>query len=406
MGPEGGVSADRVETVDQLERYGKGSWWALGIIAFVAVLFYLLHRFGGFVIPSVVGIVLAITLSPVVNWMERRRVPRLLGAVLVSLVVVLLLVALAWATVVIVVDQSPQIWQTLTEGGARIDRWLGGTGEAGDTVARVEKAVGGLKSGLTNVLPIAVEGARELYELVVAVFLAGGFSFFFLWQGPLARRWVSRHLTLPEDVGLRITGSLVHTTRRYVGGLSGVGAMEAVVVGATAAAVGESAWPLIALVVFFGNYIPYVGGVVAGVFAVLLTLGDLGLGPAVVVLIAILIAFFGGSHIGAFFIGGALRLPVTAVFVLTMAGAAVAGLFGAAAAAPLARLVIDSRDIVQEHRAQVSEARRRSRCLRSGRRAGGSRARHSLRDRRLLLEVVACRRWRASAATRGAGRAG
>lgn len=357
MGPEDGVSADRIAAVSRLERFGKGSWWALGVVALVAVVLYLLHRFGGFIIPSVIGIVLATTLSPVVGWLERRRVPRLLGALLVSLVVVLLLLALAWAAVVIVVDQSPQIWQTLTAGGARIDRWLGGTGEAGDTVTRIEKAIGGVKGGISNVLPIALEGVRELYELVVAVFLAGGFSFFFLWEGPLVRRWISRHLTLPEDVGMRITGSLVHTTRRYVGGLSGIGALEAVAVGATAAVVGESAWPLIALVIFIGNYIPYIGGIVAGVFAVLLTLGDLGVGPAVAVLIAIVIAFFAGSHIGAFFIGGALRLPVTAVFVLTMAGAAVAGLFGAAASAPLARLILDARDIVQEHRAGESEAR-------------------------------------------------
>jgi len=144
----------------------------------------------------------------------------------------------------------------------------------------------------------------------------------------------------------------VRTTRRYVAGLSGIGATEAVVVGVTAAVVGESAWPLIALVIFIGNYIPYIGGIVAGAFAVLLTLGDLGVGPAVVVLIAIVISFFAGSHIGAFFIGGALRLPVTAGFVLTMAGAAVAGLFGAAATAPLARLIIDARDIIRESRAE------------------------------------------------------
>ena len=235
--------------------------------------------------------------------------------------------------------------------GARIDRWLGGSGTAGDTLARVEKVVGGLRQGAAHVLPLALEGVRDLYELVVAVFLAAGFSFFFLWEGPLVRRWISRHLTLPEEVGMRITGSLVRTTRRYVAGLSGVGAMEAVIVAGTAAVVGESAWPLIALTIFIGNYIPYIGGIVAGVFAVLLTLGDLGVGPALAVLIAIVIGFFAGSHIGAFFIGGALRLPVTAVFVLTMAGAAVAGLFGAAATAPLARLVIDARDIVREHRA-------------------------------------------------------
>jgi putative heme transporter len=187
------------------------------------------------------------------------------------------------------------------------------------------------------------------------VFLAGGFSFFFLWEGPLVRRWISAHLTLPKEVGMRITGSLVTTTRRYVAGLSAIGAMEAILVGATAAVVGEGAWPLIALAIFIGNYIPYIGGLVAGVLAVLLTLGDLGLGPAIAVLVAILIGFFAGSHIGAFFIGGALRLPVTAVFVLTMGGAAVAGIFGAAATAPLARLIIDARDIVREHRAEEAE---------------------------------------------------
>ena len=104
------------------------------------------------------------------------------------------------------------------------------------------------------------------------------------------------------------------------------------------------------MTIFIGNYIPYFGGLVAGVFAVLLTLGDQGVGPAIAVLVAIVVAFFAGSHLGAFFIGGALRLPVTAVFVLTMAGAALAGILGAAAAAPLARLIIGARDIIREHR--------------------------------------------------------
>jgi predicted PurR-regulated permease PerM len=345
-----------VNTYQRLERTGKGAWLALGIILLLGVALYLLQRFGGFIIPSLIGIVLATTLSPVVGWMERHRIPRLLGAVIVSVVIVLLLVLLAWALVVIVVDQSAQIWHTLTEAATRIDRWTGGSGTTTDTLDKLHKLVSGLRSGAAaGVLPVALKGVHQLYELVVAVFLAGGFSFFFLWEGPLVRRWISSHLTLPEDVGMRITASLVRTTRRYVAGLSAIGAMEAILVGATAAVVGEGAWPLIALAIFIGNYIPYIGGLVAGVLAVLLTLGDLGIGPAIAVLIAILVGFFAGSHIGAFFIGGALRLPVTAVFVLTMGGAAVAGVFGAAATAPLARLVIDARDIVREHRAQEAE---------------------------------------------------
>ena len=356
MGPDtGGLEVEKPVPYARLERAGKGSWWALGIVLLIGLAFYLLQRFGSFILPSLVGIVLATTLSPVVGWLERHHVPRIAGAIIVSLLVVLVLVAIAWAAVVIVVDQSAQIWHSLTEASTRIDRLLGGAGTTVDTLAKLQKVITGLQQGAAGgVLPIALRGVRQLYDLVVAVFLAGGFSFFFLWEGPLVRRWLSAHLTLPTDVGLRITESLVHTTRRYVAGLSAIGAMEAVIVGATAAIAGEGAWPLIAVTIFVGNYIPYIGGLVAGVFAVLLTLGDLGLGPAVAVLIAIIVAFFAGSHIGAFFIGGALRLPVTAVFVLTMAGAAVAGLFGAAAAAPLARLIIDARGIVREHR--VAEA--------------------------------------------------
>ena len=275
-----GVPADRVAPYERLERFGKASWWALGAVLLIGLAFYLLQRFGSFILPSLVGIVLATTLSPVVGWLERHRVPRLLGAIIVSLLIVLVLVAIAWAAVVIVVDQSSQIWHTLTEASSRIDRWLGGSGTTVDTLAKLQKVIAGLRSGAAGgVLPLALRGVRQLYDLVVAVFLAGGFSFFFLWEGPLVRRWISGHLSLPRDVGLRITGSLVQTTRRYVAGLSAIGAMEAVIVGATAGIAGEAAWPLIAVTIFVGNYIPYIGGLVAGVFAVLLTLGDLGVGP-------------------------------------------------------------------------------------------------------------------------------
>ena len=189
----------------------------------------------------------------------------------------------------------------------------------------------------------------------MALFLGGGFTFLFLWEGPMIRRWVSRQLFVPEEVGLRITASLVRTTRRYVAGVSCIGALEAVIVGATAGVAGVGSWPVIAFAIFLGNYIPYIGGLVTGVFAVLLALGAAGFGPAVAVLIAVLVStVFVGPHIGVFFIGGAIRLPVTAVFVLTMIGATVVGFFGAAAAAPMARLIIDARDIVRESRAAAA----------------------------------------------------
>ena len=336
---------------ERLERAGKGSWSALGIALLVILGFVLLARFSAFLIPSLIGIVLATTLSPVVARLVTWRVPRIVGAILVSLLIVVGLLVLAWGIVAIVVDQSPQIWNTLKAGAGDVDRWMGRAGAAQDTLQRLRAAGSSIRQGAASgMLPLALKGVKELYDLVVAVFLAAGFSFFFLWEGPEIRRWVSRHVMQPEDVGFEITGSLVRTTRRYVAGLSAIGASQAVIVGATAAIAGVGSWPVIAFAIFIGNYIPYIGGLIAGVFAVLLTLGSQGPGPALAVLIAIVIAYFAGSHLGAFAIGGALRLPVTAVFVLTMVGAATAGVFGAAAAAPLARLIIDVRDITRKHR--------------------------------------------------------
>ncbi len=352
QGTQGGdaVTGSTTDVSGRLERLGRGSWWALGIALLVILVFMGLARFGTFIVPSLIGIVLATTLSPVVAQLSRWHVPRLLGAALISLFVVAVLVLLAWGTVALVLDRGPQLWDMLKSGAVQIDHWTGRYGGARGSVGKLQAQINALQHGLgPGVLPLALRGVRELYSLIVAVFLAAGFSFFFLWEGPEVRRWVARHLMQPEDVGLAITASLVHTTRRYVAGLSGIGACEAVIVGITAAVAGVATWPVIAFVIFLGNYIPYVGGLVAGVFAVLLTLGSQGPGAALAVLIAIVISYFAGSHLGVFFIGGAIRLPVTAVFVLTMAGAAVAGIFGAAAAAPLARLVIDARAIIRAH---------------------------------------------------------
>ena len=333
-----------------LERAGRGSWWALGIALLVILAFMGLARFGTFIIPSLIGIVLATTLSPVVGWLQRHHIPRLLAAAVISVFIVAGLVLLAWGIVSLVVNRSPHIWGMLKGGAGEIDRWLGRYGAARGAINGLRTQISTVQRGAASgVLPLALRGMRALYSAVVAIFLAAGFSFFFLWEGPDVRRWVSRHLTLPEDVGDEITSSLVRTTRRYVAGLSCIGASQAVIVGATAAIAGVSAWPVIAFVIFLGNYIPYIGGLIAGVFAVVLALGDKGPTAALALLIAIVIAYFAGSHLGVFFIGGAIDLPVTAVFVLTMTGAAVAGIFGAAATAPLARLVIDARAIIRKH---------------------------------------------------------
>lgn len=354
--PQDGASAARERS--RLERLGAASWALIGIILLVILAFLLFSRYSGLLVPAAIGIVLAATLSPLVALLARWHVPRIVGTLLVTLVIIGLLALLAWQFVVIVVDDSGNIFHLLRSGTADVDRWIGNGANAQAAMARIQGWVGTLEHSVASgIMPIAYESVRAVYSLAVAVVLAGGFMFFFLWQGPLVREWISAHVFLPVQVGRRVTASLVHTTRMYVLGVSCIGAMEAVIVGGTALATGVNSWAVIAFAIFLGNYIPYVGGLVAGVFAVLLALGAAGPGPALAVLIAVVVSFvFAGPHIGVFFIGGALKMPVAAVFTATMAGAAVLGFFGAAAAAPLARLVIDARRIIGEDAAAGAAA--------------------------------------------------
>jgi len=358
-GAEGAAPADAPAApgpYERLARSGRACWWVLGIVILVILAVLGLAKYGGLIVPSVVGMVLAATLSPVVSKLAAWHIPRIVGTLVVTLLIVVLLVFLDWQFVAIVANEGSSIWDTLRAGATDVDRWLGGSGAAHAALVRFQSASEAIQHGaVSGAVPLALRGVHAVYTAVVALFLAAGFTFLFLWEGPVVRRWVSGQLFVPEHVGLKITASLVLTTRRYVAGVSCIGALQAVIVGATALVTGVGSWPVIAFAIFLGNYVPYIGGLVTGVFAVLLTLGAAGPRPAFFVLIAVLVStVFVGPHIGVFFIGGAIRLPVTAVFVLTMTGATVVGFFGAAVAAPMARLIIDARAIVREYHQSVA----------------------------------------------------
>ncbi|USX29674.1 AI-2E family transporter [Oxalobacteraceae bacterium OTU3CINTB1] len=60
---------------------------ALGIIATVAFI-YALQWSRGFLVPLLLGILISYTLSPLMGWLERRRIPRIVGATLITVAMV------------------------------------------------------------------------------------------------------------------------------------------------------------------------------------------------------------------------------------------------------------------------------------------------------------------------------
>jgi predicted PurR-regulated permease PerM len=161
-------------------------------------------------------------------------------------------------------------------------------------------------------------------------------TFFLLKDGPEMRRWIDRHLGLDEPVAQVITGSVITSLRGYFRGVTLVAAFNGVVVGLAALFLGVPLAGTIAVVSFVTAYVPYIGAVVAGAFAVLLALGSQGTGVAVAMLLVVLLANGLLQNImQPFAMGSALHLNPLVVLVVTIAAGCLFGMLGLVLAAPL-----------------------------------------------------------------------
>jgi predicted PurR-regulated permease PerM len=82
-----------LESTLSLEQMRRYAWWALGVLVVFGLLFWLL---GPIMTPFVLGGVIAYVGHPLVTRLERKRVPRALGAVVVILLGVTAIVALVF----------------------------------------------------------------------------------------------------------------------------------------------------------------------------------------------------------------------------------------------------------------------------------------------------------------------
>jgi predicted PurR-regulated permease PerM len=118
---------------------------ALGIIATIAFV-YALQWAQDFLVPLLLGIFLAYTLSPVVNWLERRRVPRAIGATLVT---VAMLCALGGVMYRVqgeffnIIDELPKLTQKVT-------KLLRAGSDKPSTLAQVQAAAAQIEQATAN----------------------------------------------------------------------------------------------------------------------------------------------------------------------------------------------------------------------------------------------------------------
>jgi predicted PurR-regulated permease PerM len=316
----------------------------LVIAALLAVLGYVLSRLWVVLLPVVLGLLLTTVLWPAVRYLRAHRWPPALAAAVVLLTFLALLVTLGVLVVPPVVGQVGALTSQATAGLEQVGRWLTGPplnlGEEqiGDAI---DSVVNALQANAQNIAGYVVTGATSVGSGILNAVLALVLCFFFLKDGPRWMPW------LAAQTGPRAGFHIAQLSEKSWRTLSDFIRQQALVGFIDAFFIGLGLWilgvPLVlplSVLTFFAAFIPIIGAVVAGAFAVLIALVDDGLTTALIVLgIVLVVQQLEGNVLQPFIQGRGLSLHPAVVILAVTAGSSLAGITGAFLAVPVAALI-------------------------------------------------------------------
>ena len=277
--------ASRVQHITELNMPVSIRSLSLAIIALLAGLF-MLHWAKAVFIPFMLGLILSYALSPIVNWMESRRVPRALGAG----ILILSLVAAMGTTTYALSDEAAKLVESLPAAAQKFRQTIkakqGGTGSTLETVqkaaAQIEQAAQetGVPATKGGVMRVIVEPARFdikdylwtgtiglatlLGQITVVVFL----TYFLMVSGNTFRRKLIK-LAGPslssKKITLQALDEITGQIQRYLQVQLATSALVGVLTGLALWAIGlenAAVWGIAAGVL---NLVPYVGSLVTAI---------------------------------------------------------------------------------------------------------------------------------------------
>ncbi|MGY1700443.1 AI-2E family transporter [Geodermatophilus sp. SYSU D00766] len=310
----------------------------------VVVLFWVLGRLWVILLPIVLGLLFATVLWPPTRFLRRHRWPPALAAAVVLLVFLGLIAGLIAVIAPQVADQVTDLADQFTSGLQQIQQWLQGPplDIDEDQLGRyVDQAINSVQSNASNIAGYAATGASAVGNGLINLVLALVLAFFFVKDGPRFVPW------LAAQTGPRAAPHVAALSQKTWSTLSEFIKQQALVGFIDAFFIGLGLWildvPLViplAVLTFFGAFIPIIGAFVAGAFAVLIALVDEGLTVAIIVFgIVLLVQQIEGNVLQPIIQGRGFNLHAAVVILAVTAGGSLAGIIGAFLGVPVAALI-------------------------------------------------------------------
>jgi predicted PurR-regulated permease PerM len=334
---------------------------SLAIIALLAGLF-VLHWARAVFIPFMLGLVFSYALSPIVNWMESRRLPRALGAG----VLLLTLMGVVGSTAYALSDEAAKLVESLPAAAQKFRQTIkarqNGPGSTLETVqkaaAQIEQAAQEASVPATSrgVMRVVVEPTRFnikdylwtgtvglatlLGQVTVVVFL----TYFLMVSGNTFRRKLIK-LAGPslssKKITLQALDEITGQIQRYLQVQLATSALVGVLTGLTLWAIGlenAAVWGIAAGVL---NLVPYVGSLITAVASGGVAFLQFGTGNMALLVAgaSVVIHTIVGNLITPWLTSRASRMNPVAVFVGLLAWGWLWGVWGLLLGLPILMIV-------------------------------------------------------------------
>ena len=218
------------------------------------------------------------------------------------------------------------------------------TGPLQLTDKKIDQYIDQVSNGVSenrSIIITGVAGATSTaIEIVSGLFLTLFTTIFFLHDGDKIWKWCVNLFPRGAHEGLDEAGNRSGSTfTGYVRGTLIIALVDAVIIGIGIALVGVPLALPLAVLIFFGAFVPIVGALVSGFVAVAVALATQGVWPAVIVLIVIFaVQQLEGHILQPVVMGHSVHLHPLAIVLTVAAGSTLAGIPGAIVAVPIAAI--------------------------------------------------------------------
>lgn len=312
----------------------------IGIVVYaIAHIIGLLHLV---VLPCAIALLLCALLHPITARL-RRWMPSLAATWLTMLLALGVLGGVGTFVGIQANDQFPHLVDRIQHTAHQAQNWLV-TGplhlKNSQLQSIVDEALKQLQQQRGKLVGTVFTGATVAGEVIASIVFLFFVTFFLLKDGRGIWNWLISGLGSHRERFDRAGRAAWETLSQYVHGTVIVAAIHSVVIAITLMIMGVPLVAPLAVIVFFGSFIPIVGILVAGALAVLVVFSVKG-GIAALIFLGILIMEqqLEGHVLQPLVVGRWVRFHPLAIILAITIGGVVGGIPGAAVAVPTAAVI-------------------------------------------------------------------